>query len=93
MGHKLHNRIEIWKKQLLDFGKRNRLINFLEGKRNNVKITMPSFEKLWEVIISEQEIVFPYAKGVQVDDEGEEIYDTIIKGDVETNKPKMERTR
>ncbi|WP_418730069.1 DUF4011 domain-containing protein, partial [Coprobacter fastidiosus] len=55
MGHKLHNRIEIWKKQLLDFGKRNRLINFLEGKRNNVKITMPSFEKLWEVIISEQE--------------------------------------
>ena len=87
MGHKLHNRIEIWKKQLLDFGKRNRLINFLEGKRNNVKITMPSFEKLWEVIISEQEIVFPYAKGVQVDDEGEEIYDTIIKGDVETNKP------
>ena len=35
MGQKLHNRVEIWKKQLLDFGKRNRLINFLEGKRNN----------------------------------------------------------
>ena len=31
MGQKLHNRVEIWKKQLLDFGKRNRLINFLEG--------------------------------------------------------------
>ena len=25
MGQKLHNRIEIWKKLLLDFGKRNRL--------------------------------------------------------------------
>ena len=46
MGQKLHNRVEIWKKQLLDFGKRNRLINFLEGKRNNVTITSPSFDKL-----------------------------------------------
>ncbi len=87
MGNKLHNRIEIWKKQLLDFGKRNRLINFIESKRNNVKITEPSFEELWELIINEQEIVFPYAKIVQVDDEGEEIYETVIKGNVETNKP------
>lgn len=47
MGQKLHNRIENWKKLLLDFGKRNRLINFLEGKRNNVKITAPSFDNLW----------------------------------------------
>lgn len=46
MGHKLHDRIGIWKEQLLDSGKRNRLINFLEGKRNNVKITTPPFEKL-----------------------------------------------
>lgn len=38
MGQKLHNRIEIWKKLLLDFGKRNRLINFLEGKRSNVML-------------------------------------------------------
>lgn len=87
MGQKLHNRIEIWKKQLLDFGKRNRLINFLEGKRNNVTITFPSFNKLWELlVINEKEIKFPFAKKVQVDDNGEEIYDTIIGGDVETNK-------
>lgn len=88
MGHKLHNRIEIWKKLLLDFGKRNRLINFLEGKRNNVKITTPSFGRLWELVVAhEKEIVFPYAKKVQVDDEGEEVYETVIKGDIETNKP------
>ena len=75
MGQKLHNRIEIWKKLLLDFGKRNRLINFLEGKRNNVKITTPSFDRLWELVdISEKEIVFPYAKRVQVDEDGEEVY-------------------
>ena len=88
MGQKLHNRIEIWKKLLLDFGKRNRLINFLEGKRNNVKITTPSFDRLWElVVVNEREVVFPYAKKVQVDDDGEEIYEAVIKGDIETSKP------
>ena len=86
MGQKLHNRIEIWKKLLLDFGKRNRLINFLEGKRNSVKIIMPSFDRLWELIVNEQEVVFPYARKVQVSDEGEEIYETIIKGDLESDR-------
>ena len=88
MGQKLHNRIDIWKKLLLDFGKRNRLINFLEGKRSNVKITAPTFSKLWElVVVNEKELVFPYAKKVQVDDDGEEVYETVIRGDVETSKP------
>ena len=88
MGQKLHNRIEIWKKLLLDFGKRNRLINFLEGKRSNVRITTPSFDRLWDLVVAnEKEIIFPYAKKVQVDDEGEEVYETVIKGDIETNKP------
>lgn len=62
MGYKLHSRIEHWKKQLLDFGKRNRLINFLEGKRSNITITTPSSDVLWKlVVINEREIVFPYA--------------------------------
>ena len=88
MGQKLHSCIEIWKKLLLDFGKRNRLINFLEGKRSNVKITTPSFDRLWDlVVINEREIMFPYATKVQVDDEGEEVYETIVNGDIETNKP------
>lgn len=88
MGQKLHNRIEVWKKLLLDFGKRNRLINFLEGKRSNVKITTPSMDKLWELVVAnERELVFPYAKKVSVDNEGEEVYETVIKGDIETSKP------
>lgn len=88
MGQKLHNCIEIWKKQLLDFGKKNRLINFHEGKRNNVTIISPSFDKLWElIVVNEHEVLFPYAQKVQVDDNGEEIYETIISGDIETNKP------
>lgn len=88
MGQKLHSRIEVWKKLLLDFGKRNRLINFLEGKRCNVRIITPYFDRLWELVVAnEKEIVFPYARKVQVDDEGEEIYEAVIKGDIETNKP------
>lgn len=88
MGQKLHNRVEVWKKQLLDFGKRNRLINFLEGKRNNVTITSPSFDKLWDrLVINEKDLEFSYAKKMQIYDDGEEVCDTIIKGDIETNKP------
>lgn len=87
MGHKLQNRTEVWKKLLLDFGKRNRLLNFLVGKRNCVEITEPPFDKLWEyVVVNEREIKFSYAKNVQIDDEGEEIYHNVVNGDVETSK-------
>ena len=87
MGQKLHHRIETWKKQLLDFGKKNRLINFRETKRSNVKITTPSFESLfYEIVIHEKCLAFPFAKKVKIDDEGEETYDAIIAGDFETAK-------
>ena len=88
MGQKLHYRIETWKKLLLDFGKRNRLINFLEGKRNNVKVTSPSYDLLYEWIVSnEKELTFPYARKMQISDDGDEVYETVIKGDLETSKP------
>jgi hypothetical protein len=51
MGQKLKNRVEVWKKLLLDFGKRNRLINFLEDRRGNVRITDPVLEKLYESVV------------------------------------------
>ncbi|MBD5396521.1 DUF3320 domain-containing protein [bacterium] len=88
MGQELHKRIETWKKLLLDFGKRNRLINFKEGKRSNVRITAPSYDKLFDYIaVREKEMRFPYAKKTHINDEGEEIYDEVIKGDIETSKP------
>lgn len=87
MGQKLHNRIEIWKKLLLDFGKRNRLINFKDGKRSNVHIVSPSYETVFEKIaIKESPVVFPYSKKVFIDDEGNECHEIVIEGDVETNK-------
>lgn len=95
MGNKLHQRIEVWKKLLLDFGKRNKLINFIETKRSNVNISSPAYETIFEwIAIQEKEVKFPYSKKVFIDDEGEETYDVIIKGDVETTKtiPELQKT-
>ncbi len=87
MGQKLHNRIETWKKLLLDFGRRNRLINFKDGKRSNVHIVSPSYELIFDKIaVKESPIVFPYSKKVLIDDDGNEIHETVIEGDVKTNK-------
>ena len=88
MGKKLNTRIETWKKLLLDFGKRNRLINFIEGKRNCLRITSPVFDDLYESIVTnEREISFPFAKKLRFTVDGEEVYETVIEGDIETTKP------
>ena len=87
MGQKLHLRIETWKKLLLDFGKRNRLINFRESKRSNVQIISPSFETIFErIAVREEKMSFPYSQKVIIGDDGEEVYESVIKGDFETNK-------
>ena len=87
MGQKLHNRIESWKKLLLDFGKRNRLINFRESKRSNVHILTPSYDVIFErIAVREESMAFPYSKKVIIDDEGEEVFESVLNGDFETNK-------
>ena len=98
MGQKLHERLDVWKKLLLDFGKRNRLINFKENKRSNVRIISPSCDSLFSLIaIQEKVIEFPYAIERVVDpyaEEDEDFYEIISEGDVKTSKrPKdLQRT-
>jgi hypothetical protein len=77
MGQKLHHRIETWKKLLLDFGKRNRLINFKETKRSNIHILVPSYDTIFERIAVREE---------SIDDEGDEVFESVIEGDFNTNK-------
>ena len=90
----MHARIEVWKKHLLDFGKRNRLINFSEGRGHEIKIIHPSCEELYEaVVLNESEMFFPYARKVRVDEEGEEVYETIVPGDLETSRTMGELQR
>lgn len=87
MGQELHKRIELWKKLLLDLGKRNRLLNFKEGKRSNVLISAPSYDELFRrIAVQEKELRFPYARKTDIDNDGEETYSEIIKGDIETTR-------
>lgn len=83
----INNKIEVWKKRLLDLGKRNRLINFKETKRSNVTIVSPNFNELFDLVVtSEKALKFPYAKKIKIDDEGEEFYDAVVDGDLETKQ-------
>ena len=87
MGDKLSEHIDCWKKQLLDFGKRNRLINFKDSKRSNLVITSPAFDELYEkIIVDEKTIIFPYAKQITFDENGEEELTSVVEGDVKTPK-------
>ena len=80
-------KIEAWKKRLLDLGKRNRLINFKETKRSNVTIVTPNFNQLFDLLVtSEKALKFPYAKKIKIDDDGEEFYDSVVEGDIETKQ-------
>lgn len=84
-------KIEAWKKLLLDLGKRNRLLNFKETKRSNVKIDVPSCDKLYEeIVLNEKALKFPFARKIKIDDDGEESFDSIIEGDLTTNKTPSE---
>lgn len=39
----LNRKLEYWEHQLLDLGKRNKMINYRETKRTTIKLVEPSF--------------------------------------------------
>lgn len=43
----LDKKIEYWEHQLLDLGKRNKMINYRETKRTTIKLIEPSFDELF----------------------------------------------
>jgi len=52
-------KIEHWKNELLDTGKRNKMINFRETKRATLKIVTPSFDDLFnEIVINDKSLTF-----------------------------------
>jgi superfamily I DNA and/or RNA helicase len=63
----IDQKMEIWKKKLLDLGKRNRLINFRDTKRSSLRLTSPSFYEIWnKAVLKGRPMEFPY---VDEDDE------------------------
>lgn len=55
----LDKKFEYWQNQLLDLGKRNRMINYRETKRATLKLVEPGFEKLYRrLAVDEDELTF-----------------------------------
>lgn len=77
----IDTKYEVWKNKLLDLGKRNRLLNYRDTARSNVKIEYPDCIALWDMFVKEEvPLIFPFAK-----ENGEE-YESEIESNVETNK-------
>jgi len=58
----LDRKIKTWEDQLLDLGKRNKMISFRESKRATLKILKPSFDELYQqIVVDEKELTFQKA--------------------------------
>ncbi len=54
-------KLEVWKSKLLDLSKRNRLLNYRDSKRSNLRILKPEIFDLWEdFVVNENPLEFPY---------------------------------
>lgn len=51
----LNKKIEYWEHQLLDLGKRNKMINYRETKRSTLKLLEPAFEDLFQRLAINEE--------------------------------------
>jgi len=57
----IDHKLETWKNKLLDLSKRNRLLNYRDSKRSNLRILKPSIYELWDsFVVNENPIEFPY---------------------------------
>lgn len=80
-------KIEMWKKRLLDIDKSNKLINFKETKRTNLTITSPDLSTLYNSLVNEEKsLSFSHPLKTIVDENGEEVSVSIVKGEIVTNK-------
>jgi very-short-patch-repair endonuclease len=92
----LDKRIDKWKNRLLDLGKRNRLINYKETKRSNIKIISPDLEELYtKIVINEQALEFPFPRNDEDEDTEDNNVESIIisNGDIQTSQSIKEQQK
>ena len=51
----INKKLEYWENQLLDLGKKNKMISFRETKRATLKILEPEFNTLYERLVNKEE--------------------------------------
>lgn len=88
----IDQKLEAWKNKLLDLGKRNRLLNYRDTKRSNLRIIKPTIFELWEsFVVHEKPLEFPY-----YDDEQMSLFEDETEGctnAVLTNQPIKEQQK
>ena len=88
-------KLDIWKNKLLDMGKRNRLLNYRDTRRSNLRIKLPGIFDLWDsFVVNEHTLEFPFIDEEQQlsleQEDGDSIAET---GSVQTNQPIKEQQR
>lgn len=83
----INNKIDKWKNKLLDLGKRNKLINYKETKRSNIKIVEPGLEEVFaKLVIEERALSFSHPINEYFDEDEKEFYENISEGDIKTDR-------
>jgi very-short-patch-repair endonuclease len=89
----IHQKIEIWKNKLLDLGKRNRLLNYKDTKRSNLRMLEPNMRDLWKwFVVNEKTIEFPYIDDSQLLIQQEEAAHTVFSF-IKTNQTLLEQQK
>jgi len=88
-------KLEAWKNKLLDLGKRNRLLNYRDTKRSNLRILKPTIFELWEsFVVNETPIEFPYCDDEQIafENDDEHLSDVIVTNQTAKEQQKTLRS-
>ena len=88
-------KLDTWKNKLLDMGKRNRLLNYRDTRRSNLRIKLPGIYDLWDsFVVNEHPLEFPFVDEEQQLSLEEESRDFIAEaGSVQTNQSIKEQQR
>lgn len=91
----MDTKLDTWKNKLLDMGKRNRLLNYRDTRRSNLRIKLPGIYDLWEsFVVNEHPLEFPFVDEEQQLSLEEESGDFIAAaGSVQTNQSIKEQQR
>lgn len=92
----IDKKIEVWKNNLLDLGKRNKMINYKDTKRSSFSIKNPSLDELWNRLVENEETIeFPNYIEYSIDDDIEENENDYTENDylvASQNKKELKRT-
>lgn len=99
LREKVFQKIEMWKKRLLDLTRRNRLLFFKASRTTTVNIIFPSVEEIFNLLIVKgHSMIFPIPKrerqllleGISTSNSKEAIKDDFKPGDLEVDAPVRE---